>query len=75
MIQFIKDIINNIKSKLDSRGQGMVEYAVVLAAVAAIVVAVMYGSGTTGDSQTKGKLQQSVESAFDKANSKIDAVQ
>ena len=74
MIKFIKDIVNNIKSKLDNRGQGMVEYAVVLAAVAAIVVAVMYGSGT-GDSQTKGKLQQSVESAFDKANSKIDAVQ
>ena len=77
MIQFIKDIVNNIKSKLDSRGQGMVEYAVVLAAVVAIAVAVLYTGGnnnTTAEGGTNGQgsLESAVSGAFSKATNNIN---
>ncbi len=63
------------RSFLNQKGQGMVEYALILAAVAIIAVVAIWGtgSGTTTSSQTS--LQTAVTNAFTTAAQKIDAAQ
>lgn len=66
--QFTEKIRDKV-SKLNEKGQGMVEYAIILAAVAAIAFAALYSGGKDGD------LTTSVKNSFNKAGSSITAVQ
>lgn len=86
MLNMIKEVLimfkqiykwtNKIKNKLNEKGQGMVEYAIILAVVAAVAVAVFYtGGSTTGENGTKKDgLEGTVQKAFDKAGEKINEV-
>ena len=56
-------------AKLNDKGQGMVEYAIILAAVALIAGAVLYTNGTSG---TNG-LQSAVNGAFSKAKTNVES--
>ena len=55
-------------AKLNEKGQGMVEYAIILAVVAAVAIFVF---GTGSDSDESG-LGVTVKKAFDKASTQID---
>ena len=66
MLNRIYDWAKSIRQKLSEKGQGMVEYAVILAAVAIIAAVVLW--------QNDG-LQDSVQGAFDKAASDVKAAQ
>lgn len=58
MIQYINKLINKLKKS--EKGQGMVEYALIIAFVAAIAIFVLNGA-----------LSKSVKSAFDSASQTI----
>ena len=58
-------------AKLNEKGQGMVEYAIILAAVAVIAAAVLY----TPTSGTDNSLEKKISGAFENAGNKIDAAQ
>ena len=79
MFKFIYSITDKIKNKLNEKGQGMVEYAIVLAAVVAIAVAALWGTdevkNESGEVTTQGKagLSQAVTSSFSKATEQINA--
>ena len=60
MLQYIQKLIN--KLKISEKGQGMVEYALIIAFVAAIAIFAL-----------NGKLRDTVSSAFDKARDNITA--
>lgn len=66
------------RSFLNQKGQGMVEYALILAAVAIIAVVAIWGTGSTGsegDTPSTTSLQTAVTNAFTTAAQKIDAAQ
>lgn len=58
MIQYIQKLIDKLKAS--EKGQGMVEYALIIAFVAAIAIFAL-----------NGKLKESVNNAFDKANDAV----
>lgn len=66
----IKDSVAKISNCLSEKGQGIVEYAMILAAVAVIAFAVLYTSGNG----TGTTLESAVSGAFDNANTKITSV-
>lgn len=71
MIKFIRNLTDKIREKLsDKKGQGMVEYALVLAAVAVIALYVLMGT----DNNNSG-LKTAVSDAFSNAASKITDAQ
>ena len=59
MLQRIQKLIN--KLKVSEKGQGMVEYALIIAFVAAIAIFAL-----------NGKLKDTIGSAFDKAKSNVE---
>ena len=71
MFKLIYQVTDKIKdkiSKLNEKGQGMVEYAIILAVVAAIAITV-FGDGTAN----KG-LGNTISTAFSKADTSINKV-
>ena len=61
MFKYFYKVFDKIKSKLSQKGQGMVEYALIIAFVAAIAaVALNSGLGT------------SIKNAFSRASTQID---
>ena len=58
MIKYMQKLID--KLKVSEKGQGMVEYALIIAFVAAIAIFAL-----------NGKLKESVSAAFDKANENV----
>ena len=64
----ITKAIRNRVAKLNEKGQGMVEYAVILAVVAAVAI-IVFGTGNAD----KG-LGETVSGAFKKANDNINKV-
>ena len=62
LFSYIYKVIDKIKAKLNQKGQGMVEYAVIIAVVAGIAVAVL-----------NGNLKESITQAFDTAGDKVKA--
>ena len=62
----IKDKVAKLSDKLNEKGQGLTEYAIILAAVALIAVAALWGSGENN----KG-LKGAVDDAFGKATDAI----
>lgn len=72
MLLKISSLLAKIREKLDEKGQGMVEYALILAAVAIIAVVAIWGVGKkSGDTD----LQTAVTNAFNKAASEVDKAQ
>ena len=65
----IKEKVAALSERLGEKGQGVVEYAMIIAAVAIIAAAVLYGTG-----EGKTTLQQSITTAFQTASEKISAV-
>ncbi len=61
MFNFIHKILDNIKAKLSQEGQGMVEYALIIAVVAVIAVLVL-----------NTNLRNAITNAFDSASNQID---
>lgn len=71
MLKQICTLMDKLCKKLGEKGQGMVEYALILAAVAIIAVFAIWGAGNE-----KGKsLKESVGNAFSTAAEKIDDAQ
>lgn len=62
MFKYIYAFIDKIKSKLSQKGQGMVEYALIIAFVAAIAAMALNSSGGLGEK---------IRDAFDTAGSQI----
>ena len=60
MVKYIKELVEKIKSS--EKGQGMVEYALIIAFVAAIAIFVLNGA-----------LKDSVDNAFESASQTIDS--
>lgn len=66
-----------LREKLNEKGQGMVEYALILAAVAIIAVVAIWGTSTTTNGVTtqEGGLKNAVTNAFLKAATEINTAQ
>ena len=75
MLKQIYEYISSLREKLNEKGQGMVEYALILAAVAIIAVVAIWGTSSDGTPSGGTNLQDAVTNAFDKAAEKIDAAQ
>ena len=60
LFKFIQKITDAIKSKLSQKGQGMVEYALIIAVVAVIAAVVL-----------SGRLSTAINGAFSNAESQI----
>ena len=68
MFKFIYDLKAKLQEKLSEKGQGMTEYAIILAVVAVVAVAVFYGSNENAG------LQGTISNAYGKANTAIDGI-
>lgn len=73
MIKKISNFLTSLQERLGEKGQGMVEYALILAAVAIIAVAAIWGVGTGAD-QTNN-LKKAVTGAFSKAATEVTNAQ
>ena len=67
MYKLTKKIQDMIKGITNEKGQGMVEYAIVLAVVAIIATFVFWGDGNSGNN-----LQSTVQGTYDNAKTQID---
>ena len=72
MLNKIYSLLVGFRKKLGEKGQGMVEYALILAAVAIIAVVAIWGTDKVG---TDKDLKSAVTGAFTKAATKIDTAQ
>ena len=70
VFKWIYELKAKLQEKLSEKGQGMTEYAIILAVVAVVAVAVFYGSG---DAAT-GSLGNTIKNAYEKADSQIDKI-
>ena len=68
MFKFIYDLKAKLQEKLSEKGQGMTEYAIILAVVAVVAVAVFYGH------DEKGGLEGTISNAYGKANNQINSI-
>lgn len=75
MMNKIYKLTEKLRNKINEKGQGMVEYAVVLGAVALIAAAVLWGVGDAAKDTGKENLQDSVKSAFDNAAKNVSTAQ
>lgn len=73
MLLKISALLAKLRAKLDEKGQGMVEYALILAAVAIIAVVAIWGGGT--GAKTGKDLKSAVTSAFETAADKVTTAQ
>ncbi len=68
MLNWIYGLAAKLRQKLSEKGQGMVEYALILAAVAIIAVVAFLGTdGAGGD----GTLAGTIRGAFTKASTSV----
>ncbi len=72
MIKKIYEWATALREKLNEKGQGMVEYALILAAVAIIAVVAIWG---TGKGTNDKDLKTAVTGAFTKAATEINTAQ
>ena len=69
MFKWIYELKAKLQEKLSEKGQGMTEYAIILAVVAVVAVAVFYG----GDGDKDG-LEGTIKNAYSNANDAIDKI-
>ena len=65
----IKDKVAALSAKLNEKGQGLTEYAIILAAVAVIAVVALYGPNSNGESG----LKKGITDLFNTATTKVTA--
>ncbi len=73
MLNYIYNLAKSVRDKISSlgeKGQGMVEYAIILAVVAVIAVAVL---GTSTSDENDGTLAGAIKGAFGTATKNIDS--
>ena len=70
MYKMIQKLKEKLHEKLSQKGQGMVEYAIIIAVVAIIAVAVL---GTGNEDEESDTLTGAVRGAFSTASQKIKA--
>ncbi len=75
MLKKISNLFSFLKERLGEKGQGMVEYALILAAVAIIAVVAIWGSGTGGTGSSGTSLKEAVTSAFTRAATAVENAQ
>lgn len=75
MLKKIYEWMAKVREKLNEKGQGMVEYALILAAVAVIAVVAIWGTSVDGVSPSgttnNGSLKDAVVNAFNSATGHI----
>lgn len=70
MIKWMSEIQKKLQEKLSEKGQGMTEYAIILAVVAVVAVAVFMG----GDDPAQGTLGSAIQSSYNRAGDAINNV-
>ena len=77
MFKKIYEWASKVRNNLNEKGQGMVEYALILAAVAVIAVVALMGTTTgSGDTATTTpNLKTAISGAFQSASEKITSAQ
>ena len=75
MLNKIYSLLVGFRKKLGEKGQGMVEYALILAAVAIIAVVAIWGTAGSDGTANGTDLQSAVKRAFSTAAGKVDAAQ
>ena len=71
MFKWIYELQKKLQEKISEKGQGMTEYAIILAVVAVVAIAVFYGTGGDG---SNGRLANTISNAYGKANNQINAI-
>ena len=69
MFKWIYELKAKLQEKLSEKGQGMTEYAIILAVVAIVAVAVFYGGGD----ESSG-LKGTISGAYQKANNEVSSI-
>ena len=69
MFKFIYELKAKLQEKLSEKGQGMTEYAIILAVVAVVAVAVFMGNNGSG-----GTLGTAIKGAYNKAGDAVDSI-
>lgn len=73
MYKIVKKLKEKLQEKLSQKGQGMVEYAIIIAVVAVIAVAVLgTGKAEDGDSTLTGAVRGAFKTATEKINTATD---
>ena len=70
MFKFIEDLKAKLQEKLSEKGQGMTEYAIILAVVAVVAVAVFMGNDGKG-----GTLGNAIGGAYNQAGIAINQIE
>lgn len=72
MFKTISNLFSFLKERLGEKGQGMVEYALILAAVAIIAVVAIWGGGSGNNGND---LKSAITGAFQKAATEVQKAQ
>lgn len=70
MFKWIYELQKKLQEKISEKGQGMTEYAIILAVVAVVAVAVFYGGGSSNGAGLSG----TIGNAYQKANNAINNI-
>jgi Flp pilus assembly pilin Flp len=70
LFKFIEELKAKLQEKISEKGQGMTEYAIILAVVAVVAVAVFMGEGGKG-----GTLGNAITGAYNKAGDAINNIE
>ena len=69
LFKWINELKAKLQEKLSEKGQGMTEYAIILAVVAVVAVAVFMGKDGSG-----GTLGNAINGAYSKAGTAINSI-
>lgn len=69
MFTFVEELKAKLQEKLSEKGQGMTEYAIILAVVAVVAVAVFMGDNGSG-----GTLGNAITGAYNQAGNAVNQI-
>jgi Flp pilus assembly pilin Flp len=69
LFKFIEELKAKLQEKISEKGQGMTEYAIILAVVAVVAVAVFMGKDGQG-----GTLGNAINGAYSQAGAAISSI-
>lgn len=70
MFKSIEELKAKLQEKLSEKGQGMTEYAIILAVVAVVAVAVFMGDDGSG-----GTLGNAIQGAYNQAGNAVNQIE